>query len=89
MIDSGLVLVEWLDSRGGEGWVRLHELDAAVIKCKSVGWVVVANDELITLAPHLGTNPNDTPALPEQCCGDMTIPRCAITRIRQIKEPRQ
>lgn len=76
-----LVLVEWLDSRRGEGWTRLEdlELDNAIIKCKSVGWVLAQDRSSLTLAGHIGENP-------AQCCGDMTIPRKAILKIRTLKE---
>ena len=73
-----LVLVEWLDSRRGEGWVRLNELNGTVTKCKSVGWVVAKDTESLTLAGHIGEDP-------EQCCGDLTIPKCSIRSITPLK----
>ena len=74
-----LVLVEWLDSRRGEGWVRLDELESSVTKCRSVGWIIAKDRKSVTLAGHLGENP-------EQCCGDITIPRCAISGITPLIE---
>ncbi len=73
-----LVMVEWLDSRRGEGWVRLNELDATATKCRSVGWVVAKSDDSLTLAGHLGEDP-------DQCCGDLTIPQRAISSVRHLK----
>jgi hypothetical protein len=72
-----LVLVEWLDSRRGEGWVRLDELESTVTKCRSVGWIVSKDKGSVTLAGHLGEGP-------DQCCGDITIPRCAIKGITPL-----
>lgn len=77
-----LVLVEWLDSRRGEGWVRLDELDGKVTECRSVGWVIAKDAESLTLAGHLGENP-------DQCCGDLTIPKRAIKHIIPLTVPPQ
>ena len=77
-----LVLVEWLDSRRGEGWVRVGDLNATAIKCKSVGWVVAKDANSLTLAGHLGEEP-------EQCCGDLTIPKCSIRRIETLRTTRK
>lgn len=75
-----LVLVEWVDSRRGDGWTRLEDLkaDHAATKCKSVGWVISEDSSAITVAGHIGENP-------EQCCGDMTIPVRSILRIRNLR----
>jgi hypothetical protein len=75
--DRQLVLVEWLDSRRGEGWVRLDELESAVTRCRSVGWIIAKDKESVTLAGHIGENP-------DQCCGDLTIPKRAISKITQL-----
>lgn len=79
--DKQLVLVEWLDSRRGEGWVRLDELENTVTKCRSVGWIISKDRQSVTLAGHLGENP-------AQCCGDLTIPRRAISKITQLRQSR-
>lgn len=75
--DRELVMIEWLDSRRGDGWVRLDDLDDSVTECRSVGWVVAKDKRSLTLAGHIGRNP-------EQCCGDLTIPRCAISKITPL-----
>lgn len=79
-----LVLVEWLDSRRGEGWVRLEELrdDLKATRCRSVGWIIGKDDSSLTLAGHLGDNP-------EQCCGDITIPSKAILSISPLTLPKK
>jgi hypothetical protein len=78
-----LVLVEWLDSRRGEGWVRLDELgDLSVTRCKSVGWIIAKDSSSLTLAGHIGENP-------EQCCGDITIPTKSILKTINLREPKR
>jgi hypothetical protein len=79
--DRRLVLVEWLDSRRGEGWVRLDELESTVTKCHSVGWIIAKDKESLTLSGHIGESP-------AQCCGDLTIRRRAISKITQLRQPR-
>lgn len=76
-----LVLVEWLDSRRGEGWVRLDELEGTVTRCRSVGWIVAKDSSSVTLASHLGEDP-------AQCCGDMTIPLRSVLKMVPIPVPR-
>jgi hypothetical protein len=78
-----IVLVEWVDSRRGEGWTLIEDLrnDHSFTKCKSIGWVIAKDGSSLTLAAHIGENP-------DQCCGDMTIPAKSIIRITTIKQPR-
>jgi hypothetical protein len=80
--DFPLVLVEWVDSRRGEGWVRLAEINGTVTKCRSVGWIVAKDDCSLTLAGHIGEEP-------EQCCGDLTIPKCSIRKVMILREVRK
>jgi hypothetical protein len=79
--DRKLVLVEWEDSRRGEGWVRLDELENTVTKCRSVGWVIAKDATSLTLAGHMGIDP-------EQCCGDLTIPMRAVLRMVSLSVPK-
>ncbi len=81
MANKKLVLVEWLDSRRGEGWVRLDELESTVTRCRSVGWIVAKDRDSVTLAGHLGENP-------DQCCGDLTIPNKAIIKTTPLTMPK-
>jgi hypothetical protein len=78
--DLKLVLVEWLDSRRGEGWVRLDELESTITHCRSVGWIIAKDSQSVTLAGHLGKNP-------DQCCGDVTIPKRSIQKIIPLSLP--
>lgn len=76
-----LVLVEWLDSRGGTGWTLTDDLDASMCACWSAGWIMAESETAITVAGHIGTDP-------DQCCGEITIPRVAILRIAALDLPR-
>jgi hypothetical protein len=79
--DLELVLIDWIDSRRGEGWVRLDEIEAAATRCRSVGWIICRDKESVTLAGHMGENP-------AQCCGDLTIPKRAILHTRPLSIPK-
>jgi len=76
-----IVLVEWLDSRHGEGWIRLEEVqaDLAPTRCESVGWLISQDNDSITLAGHCADNP-------KQVCGDMTIPAKAVLSITRLQK---
>jgi hypothetical protein len=82
MRERKLVLIDWVDSCSsvGGGWVFLDELEAGAKKCRSIGWIIAEDEESITVSGHLGNDP-------DQCLGDMTIPRCAIAKITPMKEP--
>jgi hypothetical protein len=82
-VSDKLVLVEWLDSRRGEGWTHIEELRRGVppTKCRSVGWIVARDRSALTLASHLGDNP-------DQCCGDITIPTKAVLAVITLPDPK-
>lgn len=75
-----LVLIEWVDSQMTEGRTT-DEPAADVLVCRSVGWLVHDGKKCKTIAPHISLE--DAP----QRSGEMTIPACAITRFRVLKEP--
>lgn len=75
-----LVLVEWLDSRRGEGWVRLNELESSITRCRSVGWLINEDAESLALAGHLAENP-------EQCCCDLMIPERLFAKSKRYRSP--
>ncbi len=78
-----LVYIEWIDSHSGRGWRNVDDIKptCAPLPCRSVGWVLQETKEAITLAPHVAGN--DT--IVEQACGDMTIPKKAVTRRLTIR----
>ncbi len=62
--------------------MRLDELEGTVTHCRSVGWIVAKDAESVTLAGHLGENP-------DQCCGDVTIPNKAVVKIIPLTIPKR
>ena len=77
MAKEKLVLVEWLDSRGmTDSWEHRDELDPmAAMTCTSVGFVLEKTRAYVTLA----ATTSDT-----QVLGRLTIPRCAITSMKEL-----
>lgn len=70
----GLVAVEWMDSAQAEsGWRWLSEANLNVHLCRSVGWLIGEDDELLRLAQTVSAIGDDY-----QVCGVMAIPIRAI-----------
>jgi len=67
------VLVEWIDSRSMDGWLRQSELETTPANIRSVGWIVAESENSIVLA---GTS---APEL-DQFAGMMVIPKCCLTK---------
>jgi hypothetical protein len=72
-----ILLIEWVDSSYHGGWIDKDELEMVPIKCFSAGVVINENHDAITLALSGGKG--------EQYANTMTIPKCSITRIRELK----
>lgn len=82
MIPYDLVIVEWSDSYGcSSSWQYIDadyiQKNATSHKCTSVGYLVVNNEQVITVIPHMSPK-NEQNGGEEQGCGDMTIPKSAI-----------
>jgi hypothetical protein len=76
---EGVVIVEWVDSSMDmSGW-STEEGQDDVFKCYSAGVISHIGKKFITVSPHW------TGGYPPQHCGDMTIPRVAITKIKVLK----
>ncbi len=73
-----LVLIEWLDSHQGMRWTN-DETASEPLLCRSVGWRVYYGDTAKSVAAHMTVE--DTPQRP----GEMTIPACAITKIKSLE----
>ncbi len=73
-----LVLVEWVDSHVIAGW-QTDEPAKEPLLCRSVGWLIHNGKKVKTIAPHMSDE--EVP----QRCGEMTIPTCAIRRIKRLK----
>ncbi len=79
-----LVLVEWLDSHAGRGWLDIEHIEQAAepLLCRSVGWLLVENDECAVLVAHLsGQRGHEEPF---QGRGDLTIPKQAIVKMTPL-----
>lgn len=70
--------IKWVDSAAPNGWVFDNELDFSVVIVESLGWVINEDDHSITLSSHK-TNHGQSHA-------PMTIPKVAITEIKDLKE---
>jgi hypothetical protein len=76
-----LVLVDWVDSyRAPMEWEALDD-EPTLLECQSVGWLARENKDCVTIVPHWSQF--------EHGCGEMTIPRVAIKRIRNLRVSRQ
>ena len=70
-----LALVEWLDSYSCFGWHQpTHEKPA---KCITVGILREQDAESITISQSRSDSGN--------VCDEITIPRCSIKRLRNLK----
>ncbi len=75
-----LVMVEWLDSASVGGiWNDINEItdQSCSLTCKSVGWLLVNNKDIIVIVAHLTG---------KQGSGDMTIPKRAIVKFTVLKK---
>ena len=75
------LFVAWLDSRVSHAaWEYLDELESLKpANCVSAGWLIEATQEYLTL---VGT------VSPDQVLHRLTIPRCAICEMTEVKYPR-
>jgi hypothetical protein len=73
-----LVLVEWVDSHRSEGW-HAWEPRTEPLVCRSVGYLVRRNRRAVTVAASV------TREETAQRCGEITIPTCAIRKVRRLK----
>jgi len=74
-----LVRVDWVDSVLETTWKTMELLCDSTSVCESTGWLIRDEDEFVTVAGHKD-------AQCENYHGVVTIPRCAIKRIRKIEE---
>ena len=74
--DRVLVLVHWVDSVGSGGfWNSIDNLVRDGLEVESIGWIVFEDEEKLTIVCHWGEH---------GVGGDMTIPKCAITKMWEI-----
>ena len=75
-----LVFVEWVDASRGDEWERVSDIKDDTLKCRSVGWLAVDDDEKKVILPHIDVHET-------QGCGRMTIPTAAILNIADLTIP--
>ena len=74
------VIIHWLDSFGiSTDWESPASVKYKPGKMLSAGWIIKKTKRYIRLAPHRSKGKHS------QVCGVMAIPRCAITKIEQVK----
>lgn len=73
-----IVVIKWIDSVRASDWTLLDDVDEQSLDCISVGFVINETNKVITIAQNYGIKP-------EQVCNLMTIPRCSIISIEELK----
>ena len=74
-----IIKINWVDSVRASDWTLLEDVDDKLLDCVSVGFLIKETNEQITIAQNYGIKP-------EQVCNLMTIPRCSIRDIKELKE---
>lgn len=84
-----LILIEWVDSHIGRGWRDLKDIEAAStnLHCDSVGWLLSKTVDCVTILPHIYSSKNGSIVI--QACGEMTIPRRAITKMTILRKAKK
>jgi hypothetical protein len=85
-INMKLVLIEWLDSHAGVGWLTKERLESAAqpLFCRSVGWLFAKTELCTVIVPHVA-GINDATAI-EYGRGDLSIPNKAILKMRVLQK---
>jgi len=79
-----LVLIDWVDSHGcSSEWQHLEGATANLMMCRSVGWLLQDTDDCKVIVPYLSDSSH--PNIPQQGCGNMTIPTKAILSMQDIQ----
>lgn len=80
MTEPEIVEIEWLDAVIRDGWQELAEVPA-LAKCRSVGFLVVDNDDVKCLALTIGENDQRL-----MCASDiMVIPAKTVVWIKRLQ----
>lgn len=76
-----LVQVDWVDSTTFHGWHAAEQAAAnRDMRCSSVGFMTESETNHIAISAHIAWPDRPNPNVNNT----MTIPRCAITRIRKL-----
>ena len=82
-----LLMVDWVDSASFRGFwntVEDHYSEPRATFCRTVGWVVVENDEYLTLGSSTSSQ-DPKREMVNSVAGSITIPKCAIKKRRIIR----
>jgi len=71
------VYIEWLDSHGGEGWIRSDDINEPKLLIKTIGWLVKEHSDYVILT----TSYNEWNNILSQ----LAIPKVAIVKRKIIK----
>lgn len=73
-----MVYIEWVDSKGiGSEWEFTDNLESMPpCDCFSIGYLLEKTDQFVTVCQSWST---------DQVLGRMTIPKCAIKKMRTLK----
>jgi hypothetical protein len=74
-----IIVIDWVDSIRSFDWTLIEDIDEKLLDCVSVGFLLKETDDCITIAQNYGLEP-------EQVCNLITIPKCSIKNIREIKD---
>lgn len=86
-----LVVIDWVDSSsvaGGHTWHGVEtvkdDCNIEALMCRSVGWLLVDGRDAKTIIAHqaFGSTQHDLNAV----SGDMTIPVCAIRKMKVLQK---
>lgn len=73
-----IVVIKWIDSVRTFDWTLLDDVDEKSLDCISAGFLINENEKTVTIAQNYGIKP-------EQVCNLITIPRCSIISIEELK----
>lgn len=80
---DSIKLIEWTDSFGGSiGWQDVSGFKPEQVIIQSVGFVLYEDDTMISLAANYSKETNITGEVVD---GTMTIPKCCIKKITELK----
>lgn len=75
-----IVLVDWVDSQSGRGWVYAGDAQTEPAECQSAGFLVHQNRRCLTISDAVHLDQGEV----EQVHKTMAIPRAAVRRVRTL-----
>lgn len=82
--EAHIVLVDWIDSQQDTGgWREFGSNELVENKMQSIGYLIEADKEKVSIVPHIGL---DSRGLPSQMQGRIIIPQEQIRRMVRLVE---